>query len=57
MLHHANGIEAVWSQVERRLGRMTPDECRQSLVRAGILTKDGRVAKPYARVFRKLKEA
>lgn len=43
-------IGALWSKTAERLRDMTPDERRETLVSAGILTSTGRVKKPYRRV-------
>jgi hypothetical protein len=42
---HANA--AVHKRIMKRLDDMSADERRKVLVRAGILTKGGKLAKPY----------
>jgi len=40
-------LETVMARVQARIKRMTKAEGRQSLVRAGIITPDGKLAPPY----------
>ena len=47
----ATGAEAAWLRVSSRLDRMTPEQRRQTLVSAGILTERGNVRAPYKEVF------
>ena len=44
-------VVALWKRVSAKLQTMTPDERADSLVRAGILTKKGNVAKHYRNVI------
>ena len=44
-------VVALWKRVSAKLQTMTPDERADSLVRAGILTKKGSVAKRYKNVI------
>jgi len=44
-------VRRAWSQVEKRLQRMSNEDRAQTLVKAGILTPKGKVTKPYAKVF------
>jgi len=42
----------AWSQVEKQLDKMTPDERAQTLVRAGIVTEKMNLRKPYREAFK-----
>ncbi|RYD47830.1 MAG: hypothetical protein EOP83_27425 [Verrucomicrobiaceae bacterium] len=45
----SSDIGALWDKTAERLRNMPPDERRDTLVAAGILTPAGRVRKPYRR--------
>ena len=47
------GIAATLHSIDERLKAMTPEEFRASLVRAGIIGKDGKLTPPYARPKKK----
>lgn len=40
-------LRAIWKRAEARLKAMTPEERVGTLVDAGILTRGGRLTKPY----------
>ncbi len=40
-------VTRAWKQTEKALHAMTPQEKKQTFVKAGILTKSGKIAKPY----------
>lgn len=40
-------IRAAWDRFEKRLDKMTREEKLQTFVNAGILTKKGKLTKPY----------
>lgn len=40
-------IRAAWDRFEKRLDKMTREEKLQTFVDAGILTKKGKLTKPY----------
>lgn len=44
-------VKRAGKQTKQRLESMTVKERTQSLVKAGILTKSGRVSKPYSKVI------
>lgn len=45
-------VRRVWRQTEKALHAMTDAQRKQTLVDAGILTKGGQVARPYAGVIK-----
>ncbi len=45
-------IKRALKLTRERLSSMTPAEQKESLIRAGILTKSGRVSKPYVKVIK-----
>ena len=47
---YAQGGKAATLQfIDERLKAMSPEEFRESLVKAGIIGKDGKLTAPYAR--------
>lgn len=44
-------VKRALKETKQTLRSMTPEQQRQLLVKSGILTKSGRVAKPYAEVI------
>ncbi len=44
-------VKRALKETKQALRAMTPEQQRQLLVKSGILTKSGSVAKPYAEVI------
>lgn len=48
-------VHRAWSQTEKALRKMSQKERVQTLVKSGILTVKGTVAKPYTKTFKSSK--
>jgi hypothetical protein len=48
-------VKRAWQQTKQVLHSMSAQERKQTLVESGILTKGGKVAKPYAKTFKSAK--
>ena len=45
-------IKKAWGKAEKALKKMSPEEKRDTLVKSGILTRKGHVAKRYRGIFK-----
>jgi hypothetical protein len=45
-------VKRALKETKESLAAMTPEKKRQLLIKSGILTKTGRVAKPYVEVIK-----
>ena len=48
----ADDVTRAWQRAQKAFRAMTPEEKKQTLVDSGILTRSGRVAKPYREVIK-----